>query len=337
MSGLQRRLALVAGTLVVLNAGAWSWALVALHGKPAALGVAALVYGLGLRHAVDVDHIAAIDAITRKLMQEGQRPVAVGFFFALGHSLIVVAVTALVVAVKGGLERIGEFRAIGGTVSTLVSALFLFAVALMNVVIFVSVRRRFARLRAGAADADPDIASLLENRGLLARLVRPLFRLVTKSWHMAPLGFVFGLGFDTATEVAVFGIAAGQAVQGATLASVLVFPALFAAGMALVDTADGIVMVGIYDWALVDPLRKLRYNMAITLASVVVALVIGSLETLALIAGKFDLRGAFWTLVATVGAHLNVLGFALVGLFALIWGLSFAVHRMRADGSMRAT
>ncbi len=337
MSGLKQRLALVAGALVVLNAGAWLWALLGLHGRPAALGIAALVYGLGLRHAVDVDHIAAIDAITRKLMQEGQRPVAVGFFFALGHSLVVVLVTALVVTVKGGLEHVDALRAIGGTVSTLVSALFLFAVALMNVVIFVSVRRRFARLRAGGTDADPAIASLLEYRGLLARLVRPLFRLVTASWHMAPLGFLFGLGFDTATEVAVFGIAAGQAVQGAAFASVLVFPTLFAAGMSLVDTVDGIVMVGIYDWALVDPLRKLRYNMAITLASVVVALVIGGIEALALVAGKFDLRGTFWSLATTVGAHLNTLGFALVGLFVLIWALSFAAQRLRADGGMRAS
>jgi high-affinity nickel-transport protein len=222
--------------------------LLVFRSHPVLLGTALLAYGFGLRHAVDADHIAAIDNVTRKLMQEGKRPVSVGFFFALGHSLVVVLVAAAVAATTTALA--GSFKnweGIGSVVGTLVSTFFLFTIAAMNLVIPVGVWRRFRHVRRGGAFAAGDFDLLLNDRGFLARLFRPLFRLITQSWHMFALGFLFGLGFDTATEVALLGISATQAAQGLSIWSIMVFPALFTAGMSLVDTTDGMLMLGAYN------------------------------------------------------------------------------------------
>jgi len=199
---LKARLVAIYCVLAVLNIGAWIWAIVAFHDKPVLLGVALVIYGLGLRHAVDADHIAAIDNVTRKLMQMKQRPVAVGFFFAMGHSAIVVFVAGMVAAAASMLAGFQSLQAVGGTVSTAVSALFLFAIAAMNIIIFISIYKSYRRVRTGGIYVEEDLDILLNNRGFLARIFRPLFKLVTKSWHMFPLGFLFGLGFDTATEIA---------------------------------------------------------------------------------------------------------------------------------------
>ena len=189
------------------------------------LGTAVLAYGFGLRHAVDADHIAAIDNVTRKLMQEGKRPVSVGFFFALGHSAVVILATAGIAVTATALaSRFDAFRDAGGIVGTLVSTLFLFIIAAMNVAILVGVWRAFSHVRRGGAYSAEDFDLLLNSRGLLARLFRPAFRLVASSWHMFPLGFLFGLGFDTATEVALLGISATQAAQGMSIWSIMMFP-----------------------------------------------------------------------------------------------------------------
>jgi high-affinity nickel-transport protein len=291
------------------------------------LGVALVVYGLGLRHAVDADHIAAIDNVTRKLMQSGQRPVGVGLFFALGHSTIVVLVSVAVAGLASLVVRFEALGEVGGVISTGVSALFLIAVAVMNITIFVPLYRSFRRMRAGAPYVEEDLDILLNSRGLLARLLRPLFQLVTRSWHMAPLGFLFGLGFDTATEVAMFGVAGAQAANGLSIGAVLVFPALFAAGMMLVDTTDGVLMLGAYDWAFVKPMRKLYYNMTITLISILVAVLIGGLEGLNLAADALELKGPFWAAVAKLGGDMNTLGFAIIGLFLASWLVSFCLYR----------
>src|SRR5882757_9895984 len=232
------------GALGGFNVLAWVWAFVAFHAYPMLLGTALLAYSLGLRHAVDADHIAAIDNVTRKLMQQGQRPAGVGFFFSLGHSAVVICMTIGVAFASSALtSRFDLMKAVGGTVSTSASALFLFAIAFVNVLVLVSVYRTFQAVKRGEPFAEEDFDILLNKRGFLSRIFRPLFRLVTKSWHMLAIGFLFGLGFDTATEVALFGISSAQAAKGMSFSSIMVFPALFTAGITLIDTTDGILML----------------------------------------------------------------------------------------------
>lgn len=327
--GSKGRIATIFSVLAILNGGAWAWAFTVFHGHPALLGTALLIYGLGLRHAVDADHIAAIDNVTRKLMQQNQSPVSVGFFFAMGHSTIIVVVAVLVASAAAMFRRVESLKDVGGAISASVSALFLIAIAAINLVIFVSIYKRYRALRRAEGFAADDLDILLAKRGFLTRIFRPLFGLVTKSWHMFPPGLLFGLGFDTATEIAMFGISAAQAAKGVSFEAVLVFPMLFAAGMSLVDTADGVVMLGAYNWAFVKPVRKLYYNMTITLVSVVIALLIGGIETLGLLAGKLDLEGVFWHRIAALNANFNSLGFAIVGVFIAAWLISYAIYHLR--------
>lgn len=327
--GLRRRIGWLFAGLIAANIGAWLWAFSLFHARPLMLGTALLAWGLGLRHAVDADHIAAIDNVTRKLMQEGQRPVTTGFWFAIGHSGIIAIASIAVALTASALSGLTEMKQIGGTVATVVSAGFLFTIAGMNLVILRTVWKTFAHVRAGGAYVDEDIDLLLGNRGLLARLFRPMFRLVSRSWHMAPLGFLFGLGFDTATEVAILGLSGQQAADGMAIGTVLVLPLLFAVGMALIDSLDGVVMLGAYEWAFVKPIRKLYYNITITLISAIVAIAIGGIEALALIGGKLGLSGWPWHAVARLGEQFNVLGFAIIGVFVLCWVISFVIYRWK--------
>jgi high-affinity nickel-transport protein len=279
---------------------------------------------------VDADHIAAIDNVTRKLMQEGKRPVAVGLMFSLGHSTIVVLGSAGIAAAALALHhRIDAVRHIGGVIGTLVSTLFLFAIAFVNLVVLRSVYSAFLRVRRGEPYVEEDFDMLLGNRGLLARLFRPMFNMITRSWHMYPLGILFGLGFDTATEIGVLGISAAEASKGLSLWSILVFPALFAAGMSLIDTTDSILMLGAYGWAFVKPIRKLYYNITITLVSVVVAFAVGGIEALGLVAEQFHLTGRFWNFVGRLNDNFGTLGYFIVGLFAVSWIISIAIYKWR--------
>ncbi|MGH7092332.1 MAG: HoxN/HupN/NixA family nickel/cobalt transporter, partial [Stellaceae bacterium] len=247
--------------LVAANFAAWVWALLAFRGNPVLLGTALLGYGFGLRHAVDADHIAAIDNVTRKLMQEGKRPIGVGFFFALGHSTVVIAAAAVIAFTASTLQtRYPGLIEAGGVIGTVVSALFLFGIALINVLVMIGVFRLFCRVRQGGHYHDDELDVFLARRGVMGRVFRRLFRLIARSWHMYPLGFLFGLGFDTATEIGLLGISAAEAMRGLSIWSILVFPALFTVGMSLVDTTDGVVMLGAYGWAFVNPVRKLYYN-----------------------------------------------------------------------------
>jgi high-affinity nickel-transport protein len=316
------------GILLVFNLAVWLWAFVAFHPYPLLLGTSLLAYSLGLRHAVDADHIAAIDNVTRKLMQEGKRPVAVGFMFSLGHSTIVVVGAATIATTALALHhRIDAVRNIGGVIGTIISAVFLFGIATVNLVVLRSVLSAFARVRRGEPYVEEDFDLLLGNRGLLARLFRPMFRMISRSWHMYPLGILFGLGFDTATEIGVLGISAAEASKGLSLWSILVFPALFAAGMSLIDTTDSILMLGAYGWAFVKPIRKLYYNITITLVSVVVALAVGSIEALGLMVAQFHLTGWFWTLVSRLNDNFATLGYVIIGLFVLSWVASVAIYK----------
>ncbi|WP_242559110.1 MULTISPECIES: HoxN/HupN/NixA family nickel/cobalt transporter [Pandoraea] len=316
--------------LAAFNIGAWVWAFVAFRGDPLLLSTGVLAWGFGLRHAVDADHIAAIDNVTRKLMQDGQRPVSVGFFFALGHSAVVLIVAAGVALAAVALQnRVEEWRGVGGIISTSISATFLFLIAAMNIFILRGVWRAFDKVRRGLPYDNDDLDILLNNRGFVARLFRPMFRLVSHPAWMLPLGFLFGLGFDTATEVSLLALSASQAAHGVSLGTVLVFPALFAAGMTLVDTTDGILMLGAYEWAFVRPIRKLYYNLTITLVSVLVAVLIGGIETLGMFQNKYELTGGFWDVIAELNENFNNLGFAIIGVFILSWLLSFVVYRIK--------
>jgi high-affinity nickel-transport protein len=335
--GLRRPIIGMYLVLFAINVAVWLWAVAIFRHLPVLLGTAMLSYGFGLRHAVDADHIAAIDNVTRKLMQEGKRPVSVGFFFACGHSTVVILAVAAIAATTTSLAgQFDSWKAVGGIVGTLISAAFLFAIAAINLLIFLSVWRTFRHVKRGGAFVEEDFDLLLNKRGFLSRLFRPLFRLITESWHMFPLGFLFGLGFDTATEVALLGVSATQAAQGLSIWSIMVFPALFAAGMSLVDTTDGILMLGAYDWAFVKPVRKLYYNMTITLVSVIVAVLIGGIEAAGLIGDQFELSGWFWDGIGALNDNFNTLGFAVIGLFIAAWVASVLIYRYRGYDAIEA-
>jgi high-affinity nickel-transport protein len=324
--------------LLAGNIAAWLWALVEFHNRPVLLGLAFLAYSFGLRHAFDADHIAAIDNVTRKLMQEGRRPLAAGFFFSLGHSSVVVGLALAIALTTTALQdRFDSFKDIGGAIGTTVSALFLFVIAAANILVLVQVYRTFRSVKNGARFAGEDVDRMLSQRGLLGRIFRPAFRLIERSWHMYPLGILFGLGFDTATEVGLLGISATQASQGLSLWSILIFPALFTAGMSLMDTADSTIMVGAYGWAFVRPIRKLYYNMTITFVSVVAALVIGGVEALGLIGDKLALQGPFWRFIAGVSDNLGLLGYGIVGFFIASWIVSFLVYKVKGYDRIEAS
>lgn len=328
--GLRARIGVLFGLLIAANLAAWIWALLAFRHYPFLLGTAFLAYGFGLRHAVDADHIAAIDNVTRKLMQQGKRPVAIGLFFSLGHSTIVVlasaAVAATATAFKGRMEA---FHAVGGMIGTLVSSLFLLLIAAVNVSILINLYRTFRRVKSGGAYGDEDFDTLMAGGGLLARLLRPLFRVIGKSWHMYPLGLLFGLGFDTATEVGLLGISAASAAKGMPVWSILVFPVLFTAAMSLVDSADSVLMLGAYGWAFVRPLRKLYYNITITFVSVVVAVIVGGIEALGLVVDQLSPSGSFWNLIGALNDRFDMVGYFIIGIFVLSWLISILFYRLK--------
>lgn len=341
-SSSRRQLFLLYAGLIGANLAAWIWALVALHDHPLLLGTAALAYGFGLRHAVDADHIAAIDTVTRKLMQDGKRPFSVGLFFSLGHSTIVILATlGIAISALALRSRFDGFKAVGGTIGTAVSAGFLLVLALINLVILRDIWRRYRRARAAGAEAAAHHEHAAGSHhhapgGLLTRLLRPLFRLVNRSAHMYPVGLLFGLGFDTATEIGLLAIAAAQANQGLPLHAVLVFPALFTAGMTLIDSTDNVLMVHAYGWAMDDPKRKLAYNLSITFVSAAVALVIGGVEALGLAADKLGLAGGFWDAIGAINERFGAIGYGIVALFLACWVGSILFHRWRRASSQLA-
>jgi len=331
-TGLRRKMISLLAILVVFNLAGWIWAFASFHAFPFLLGTALVAYLFGLRHAVDADHIAAIDNVTRKLMQEGQRPVGVGFFFSLGHSTIVfglsVAIALTSIALK---DRFDWFESVGGLIGTAVSAFFLIGIALVNLVILVSIWRTFRAVRRGDPYVDEDLNLILAKRGFFGRIFRSIFRLVTHSWQMYFVGFLFGLGFDTATEVGVLGISAAGAAKGMSIWAILVFPALFTCGMALVDSLDSMLMVGAYGWAFAKPLRKLYYNLTITAVSILVALVVGGIETLGLVGDHLGLKGTFWGWMGALNDDNNFsrIGFLVIAVFVVSWLASIAIYKAK--------
>jgi high-affinity nickel-transport protein len=293
------------------------------------LGVGVTAYTLGLRHAFDADHISAIDNTTRKLMAEGQRPLSVGFFFSLGHSSIVFALGILVTlgvrGLSGALESdASSLHTATGLIGPLVSGSFLFLIGLLNLAILVNIVGIFRRMRRGEYD-EAELERELASRGFMNRFYGRATRAIRKPWQMYPLGCLFGLGFDTATEVGLLVLAGGAAASGLPFYAILCLPILVAAGMSLFDTIDGAFMNFAYGWAFSKPIRKIFYNITVTGLSVAVALLIGSIELLAVLADKLSLSGGVWDLVA--GIDLNAVGYLVVGVFVATWALALAIWR----------
>jgi high-affinity nickel-transport protein len=243
-------------------------------------------------------------------------------FFSLGHSLIVTIAVAVIVG-----TAFVPFKVVGAVIGTGTSAFFLLTVAAINVVILRGVWRSFRLARRSEPIPEHELDRLLSGRGFLARVFRPLFRIVSRSWQMFPIGFLFGLGFDTATEITLFALAATQVSGGASFATVMIFPALFTAGMTLIDTTDSMLMVGAYGWAFLNPLRKIWYNLTITAISVLVALLIGGIEALGLIAAKLELGGRFWTVIGNLNDELGNFGYLVIGIFVGSWIVSYLLYR----------
>jgi high-affinity nickel-transport protein len=294
-----------------------------------AVGTGITAYTLGLRHAFDADHIAAIDNTTRKLMADGKRPMSVGLFFSLGHSTIVFTLAFLfAVGIRslGGQVTSGgsALHSVAGWVGTGVSGTFLYVIAAINLVILWGIVRVFVAMRRGTYD-EHELEQQLDARGLMNRLLGRRMRSVSRPWHMYPIGILFGLGFDTASEVALLFLAAGAAGAGLPFYAILCLPILFAAGMSLLDTIDGSFMNFAYGWAFSQPVRKVFYNLTITGLSVAVALVIGTTELVGLAASKLNAQGAFWAWWENI--DMGTLGFIIAGMFVLTWALALAVWR----------
>jgi nickel/cobalt transporter (NiCoT) family protein len=329
---LRRRLVRLYAFLLAFNVAAWSLVLLASASYPIMLPTAFLAYTFGLRHAVDADHIAAIDNSTRKLMQDGQRPVGVGLFFSLGHSTIVVALAVVIAASAAFVADVPTLQSVGGMIGTAVSASFLLLIGLINLVVLLDIYRMFRKVSAGGQYDQQSLEDYLNNRGLLARVFRPALRMVRRSWHMYPLGVLFGLGFDTASEVALLGLAATSGASHLPIWFILLLPAVFAAGMSLVDASDGVLMLGAYGWAYVKPIRKLYYNLNITLVSVLIAFGVGGVEALSVIGSELGLSGGLWGAIDRL--DMGQLGVAIVGLFAASWLLSTLVYRWKRYDEM---
>jgi nickel/cobalt transporter (NiCoT) family protein len=293
------------------------------------IGIGVTAYTLGLRHAFDADHIAAIDNTTRKLMSEGRRPLSVGFWFSLGHSTIVFALAFLISvgvrALDGPVKNdSSNLHQVTNWIGTLVSGSFLYVIAAINIVILLGIIKVFREMRAGRYD-DQQLEEQLNKRGFMNRLLGRLTRTVTKPAQMYPIGVLFGLGFDTATEVALLVLAGGTAGAGLPWYAILCLPILFAAGMSLMDSIDGSFMNFAYGWAFSKPVRKVFYNITITSLSVAVAVVIGTIEIGGLIASELNLSGSFWNWFENI--DINFLGFVIVGMFVVTWAIALSVWR----------
>ena len=330
-----RHVGAMVGTIVLLHAVGWGIFILAVlpqhnaAGTGLGIGVAVTAYTLGMRHAFDADHISAIDNTTRKLMAEGKRPLSVGFFFSLGHSTIVFALgIGLTFAAKAILGQVSNQSSVlhgtTGIVGTLVSGTFLYLIAILNLVILVGIVKVFIEMRRGRFN-DEELEQQLNARGLMFRFFGRLMRAIRSPWQMYPVGVLFGLGFDTASEIALLAATAGAATLGLPWYAVLSLPVLFAAGMSLFDTIDGSFMNFAYGWAFSKPIRKVYYNITITALSVGIALLIGSIELFGLLANELNLRGGFWSYVSNF--DINQAGFIIVSLFVATWVIALAVWR----------
>ena len=320
------RLSGFGGAVALLHVAGWGLFLYYARSNPALAGLGTLAYTFGLRHAFDADHIAAIDNTTRKFLQDGKRSLGTGFFFSLGHSSVVFAlVTGLAIATKTVGSRIPAMQSYGGYVGAGVSGVFLWVIGILNLLVLLDILRIFAGMRRGEFD-QAQLEERLLDRGFMNRLfIGRLARRIRSSWQMFPLGFLFGLGFDTASEVALLAVAAGVASHGVPVPAILSLPLLFAAGMSLMDTADGAFMSHAYGWAFSNPVRKVYYNITVTTLSVAVALAVGSIELLQVVSAKLRWSSGFWAWLN--GLDFAVVGYVLVATFVATWAVSALVWK----------
>src|SRR6202162_5705664 len=325
-SGERRRLAGFFGGVGLLHVAGWGLLLAVAAGRPTILALGGLAYTFGLRHAFDADHIAAIDNTTRKLLQDGRKPVGVGFFFSLGHSTVVFLVAAaLGLAVKWVVD--GQLKTTGGIVCTIASGGFLLLIGLFNLVILLGIVRVYRKLKAGGYD-EQSLDLDLTAGGFMSRIFGRLFRVIHHSWQMYPIGFLFGLGFDTAPEVAILAISAGAAANGLPFVAVIALPLIFAAGMSLMDTADGAFMAKAYSWAFASPIRKVFYNLTMTSLSVFVALFVGMAELMQILIRVLNLRGGVFD--AMRGSDfVGRAGFLIVAVFVVAWVAALLIYKAR--------
>jgi high-affinity nickel-transport protein len=330
--GERNRLTAFFGSVGLLHVAGWGLLLAYGASHPGFLALGGLAYTFGLRHAFDADHISAIDNTTRKLLHSGGKPVGAGFFFSLGHSTVVLLIAvglglAAKWVVQGVVSDNGQLRSVGGAVGTLVSGGFLVLIGILNLVILLDVIRVYRRMRRGEYDR-AGLEHELMAGGVMTRLFGRIFRVINHSWQMYPVGFLFGLGFDTASEVALLAISAGAAAQGLPFAAVISLPLIFAAGMSLMDTADGAFMSKAYSWAFASPIRKVFYNMTITSLSVFVALFVGVVELSQVLIQLFNLRGGVFTAIASFDI-LGKAGYVIVAAFIVAWAAALAIYKVR--------
>jgi high-affinity nickel-transport protein len=330
--GERSRLTGFFGVVGLLHVAGWGLLLYYGAGHPTILALGGLAYTFGLRHAFDADHIAAIDNTTRKLLQDGRKPVGVGFFFSLGHSSVVFLIAAaLGLAVKWIVEGVsgngGELRIAGGLIAGLVSGGFLVAIGLMNLVILMDVVRVYRRMKSGQYDS-ASLEHELTAGGLMTRIFGRLFRVIKHSWQMYPIGFLFGLGFDTASEIALLAVSAGAAANGIPFGAVIALPLIFAAGMSLMDTADGAFMAKAYSWAFASPVRKVFYNLTMTSLSVFVALFVGLVELVQVLIHALNLNGGVFSAIASFDL-IGRAGYFIVAAFVLAWAGAFLIYKAR--------
>ena len=296
-------------------------------------GLGAVAYVFGLRHGVDADHIAAIDNTTRKLMQEGKRPITVGMWFSLGHSTVVVALIIVFILTSRAIAaEIPALESTGALIGTLVSGSFLWIIGFINAIILISIYKIFQTLKEGKINQG-DLDTLLEKRGFMNRFFRPLFKIISKPWHIYPVGLLFGIGFDTASEIALIAISVGIGVSNSVpIYYVLILPLLFTCGMVTVDTADGVAMRLAYGWAFLNPIRKIYYNLTVTIISVLVAWAIGTAELLQVLSTELNFSGFFWSWVKSL--DFEIMGFGVIAIFAVSWAVSFGYWRYKKYDKM---
>jgi high-affinity nickel-transport protein len=330
--GERARLGAFFGGVGLLHIAGWGLLLVYAAQHPAFLALGGLAYTFGLRHAFDADHISAIDNTTRKLLQDGRKPVGVGFFFSLGHSTVVFLIAcALGLAVKWIVEGVvgggGALKNVGGAVGTLVSGAFLIGIGIMNLVILLDIVRVYRRMKKGEYDRE-SLEDVLTSGGLMTRIFGRLFRVIRSSWQMYPIGFLFGLGFDTASEVALLAISAGAAAKGIPFLAVISLPLIFAAGMSLMDTVDGAFMSKAYSWAFASPVRKVFYNLTVTSLSVFVALFVGVVELAQILVQMLKLKGGVFDAIANFN-FIGSAGYVIVAAFVVAWAGAFLIYKVR--------
>jgi high-affinity nickel-transport protein len=315
------RLAGLYGFIVALHVVGWGLYLAYLSDHPALVGLGFVAYMFGLRHAFDADHIAAIDDTVRLMLQKGKKPLGIGFFFSLGHSTVVLCLAvAIAFAASAVRDQLPEMKNIGGLIGATVSGSFLWIIGILNLLVLLDILGVWKQAKTGA-HSHQHLEELLLRRGLLNRIFGGrLQKVMNHSWQMYPLGLLFGLGFDTASEVGLLAITAGATIGNLPIPAILSLPILFAAGMTLMDTTDGVLMSKAYNWAFLNPLRKIFYNITTTGISIVVALVIGSIELMQVLIRVLDLHGGVFDTIA--GLDFGILGYVIVGLFLLAWVVS---------------